>query len=101
MRLAANCTVSSMIEDAAMETLHFHFDIDGDNFTSAGDASVQVKKKLRQILTQFFNYSFLFLILKINLEIQGSEIINTIAIISATTTCSNVINIRIHAMGTR
>jgi len=30
-------------------TLHFHFDIDGDNFTSAGDASVQVKKKLRQL----------------------------------------------------
>ena len=31
------------------ETLHFHFDVDGSNFTSAGDASVQVKRKLRQL----------------------------------------------------
>jgi anti-sigma regulatory factor (Ser/Thr protein kinase) len=27
----------------------FHFDIDGDNFVSAGEASVQVKKMLRQM----------------------------------------------------
>ena len=31
------------------ETLQFHFDVDGDNFTSAGQASVQVKKILREL----------------------------------------------------
>ena len=31
------------------EGLKFHFDVDGNNFTSAGEASVQVKKKLRQL----------------------------------------------------
>ena len=31
------------------EALTFHFDVDGENFTSAGQASVQVKKNLRQI----------------------------------------------------
>lgn len=31
------------------ETLHFHFDVDGENFTSAAQASVQVKKNLRQL----------------------------------------------------
>ncbi len=31
------------------ETLRFHFDVDGDNFTSAGQASVQVKKNLREL----------------------------------------------------
>lgn len=31
------------------ETLTFHFDVDGENFSSAGEASVLVKKKLRQI----------------------------------------------------
>lgn len=29
--------------------LKFHFKVDGDNFTSAGQASVQVKKNLRQL----------------------------------------------------
>lgn len=29
--------------------LRLHFDIDGENFTSAGEASVRVKKKLRQL----------------------------------------------------
>ena len=29
--------------------LKLHFDIDGENFTSAGEASVRVKKKLRQL----------------------------------------------------
>lgn len=29
--------------------LTFHFTVDGDNFTSAGQASVQVKKNLRQL----------------------------------------------------
>ena len=29
--------------------VNFHFEIDGDNFVSAGEASVQVKKMLRQM----------------------------------------------------
>lgn len=29
--------------------LVFHYDIDGENFTSAGEASVKVKKSLRQL----------------------------------------------------
>ena len=31
------------------EVLKFHFDVDGDSFTSAGAASVEIKKKLRQL----------------------------------------------------
>ena len=31
------------------EVIQFHFDVDGENFTSAGEASVAVKKKLRQL----------------------------------------------------
>ena len=31
------------------EPLVFHYDVDGGNFTSAGQASVQVKKNLRQL----------------------------------------------------
>ena len=31
------------------ETIKFHFDVDGKNFTSAGEASVSVKKLLRQM----------------------------------------------------
>ena len=31
------------------ETLRFHYDVDGDNFTSAGAASVEVKRKLRKL----------------------------------------------------
>ena len=29
--------------------MNFHFDVDGENFTSAGEASVKVKKHLRQL----------------------------------------------------
>ena len=32
-----------------MSALTFHFDIDGQDFASAGNASVAVKKKLRQL----------------------------------------------------
>lgn len=32
-----------------MEHVNFHFDIDGDNFTSAGEASVRIKKLLREL----------------------------------------------------
>ena len=31
------------------EILRFRYDVDGENFTSAGEASVQIKKKLRQL----------------------------------------------------
>ncbi len=31
------------------EYLTFHFDVDGQNFTSAGQASVQIKKDLRRL----------------------------------------------------
>lgn len=31
------------------ELLSFHFDVDGEDFTSAGQASVQVKKNLRRL----------------------------------------------------
>jgi len=31
------------------DSVNFHYEIDGDNFTSAGEASVQVKKMLRQM----------------------------------------------------
>ena len=31
------------------DPLIFHFDVDGENFTSAGQASTQVKKNLRQL----------------------------------------------------
>ena len=31
------------------EPIRFHFDVDGENFTPAGEASVAVKKKLRQL----------------------------------------------------
>ncbi len=31
------------------EALNFHFDVDGDDFTSAGQASIQIKKSLRRL----------------------------------------------------
>ena len=31
------------------DCVKFHFDIDGDNFTSAGEASVKIKKLLREM----------------------------------------------------
>ncbi len=36
-------------EENMSEPIRFHFDVDGDNFSSAGEASVQVKRMLRQI----------------------------------------------------
>lgn len=46
--------VSSIPKDLAevqlmSETIKFHFDVDGQDFSSAGEASVVVKKKLRQL----------------------------------------------------
>ena len=31
------------------ETLNFHFSVDGNDFTSAGQASIQIKKNLRRL----------------------------------------------------
>ncbi len=31
------------------KVLNFHFDVDGDDFTSAGQASIQIKKSLRRL----------------------------------------------------
>ena len=31
------------------EALNFHFDVDGNDFTSAGQASIQIKKNLRRL----------------------------------------------------
>ena len=31
------------------DNLRFHFDVDGENFSSAGEASVEMKKRLRQL----------------------------------------------------
>lgn len=42
-------TVLSAKRCAMSDTLRFHFDVDGADFTSAGQASVQVKKNLRQL----------------------------------------------------
>ena len=38
-----------METDMAEEMIRFHFDVDGDDFSSAGAASVEVKKRLRQL----------------------------------------------------
>lgn len=38
-----------METDMADEIIRFHFDVDGDDFSSAGAASVEVKKRLRQL----------------------------------------------------
>ncbi len=32
-----------------VDSVNFHFDIDGENFTSAGEASVRIKKHLREM----------------------------------------------------
>lgn len=45
-----NCSATVLSVVTVMgEALKFHFDVDGDNFTSAGEASVKIKQKLRQI----------------------------------------------------
>ena len=44
MKAGLSETVSHMSEG-----LKFHFEVDGENFTSAGQASVNVKKNLRQL----------------------------------------------------
>ena len=46
---AAFSTQTVSGEDDMSEYLNFHFDVDGENFVSAGQASVQIKKNLRQL----------------------------------------------------
>ena len=40
---------SKEAEKSMAEVVRFHFDVDGNNFTMAGQASVEVKKSLRQL----------------------------------------------------
>ena len=41
------------------DCVKFHFDIDGDNFTSAGEASVKIKKLLREMgFTRFDRFEY-------------------------------------------
>ena len=48
MMLAENSTLQDLDGYSDMsEALHLHFDVDGEDFTSAGEASAEVKKKLR------------------------------------------------------
>ena len=42
-------TVLPEVRWAMADCVNFHFDIDGDNFTSAGEASVRIKKHLRDM----------------------------------------------------
>lgn len=37
------------VSDMSSGTIRFHFDVDGEDFSSAGAASVEVKKNLRQL----------------------------------------------------
>lgn len=48
----ADCSTradSSETEFTMSESIRFHFDVNGSSFTSAGQASVQVKKNLREL----------------------------------------------------
>ena len=49
MKRAEFCTraVYALAEKNMSEPLRFHYEVDGQDFTSAGAASVDVKKKLR------------------------------------------------------
>ena len=38
-----------LVVQSMSDKLNFHFDVDGENFVSAGQASVQVKKNLREL----------------------------------------------------
>ena len=50
MRHAVCCMSTVFREEVLqMDKVNFHFDIDGDNFTSAGEASVRIKKMLREM----------------------------------------------------
>ena len=40
---------SAETENSMSESVKFHFDVNGQSFTSAGQASVQVKKNLREL----------------------------------------------------
>ena len=50
MRPVADSLITALLMVRAMENvLNFHFKVDGNDFTSAGHASVSVKKNLRQL----------------------------------------------------
>ena len=51
MRLAVSFIQTVLWETVSpmSESLKFHFDVDGEDFTSAGQASVHIKKNLRQL----------------------------------------------------
>lgn len=49
---AADCFRQDLLEPRCSdmaENINFHFDVDGENFSSAGEASIEVKKRLRQL----------------------------------------------------
>ena len=49
---AADCFRQDLSEPRCSdmaENINFHFDVDGENFSSAGEASIEVKKRLRQL----------------------------------------------------
>ena len=49
---AADCLRQDLSEPRCSdmaENINFHFDVDGENFSSAGEASIEVKKRLRQL----------------------------------------------------
>ena len=46
---AADCFRQDLSEPRCSdmaENINFHFDVDGENFSSAGEASIEVKKRL-------------------------------------------------------
>ena len=49
MMLAAFFIRMALQVNDMSESLNFHYDVDGDNFVSAGQASVEVKKNLRRL----------------------------------------------------
>ena len=49
MWLVAYSTKKDFTEVRTVDKVNFHFDIDGENFTSAGEASVRIKKVLREM----------------------------------------------------
>ena len=48
----AVCSIRAVLSETGStmsESIRFHFDVNGNSFTSAGQASVQVKKNLREL----------------------------------------------------
>jgi anti-sigma regulatory factor (Ser/Thr protein kinase) len=52
MKHAVFCIILDFVVSRVIpmaDVLRFHFEVDGENFSSAGEASMMVKKKLRQL----------------------------------------------------